>query len=46
MAMKQVPDIRIFWSEDERVKKQWGNLTPYKEVSNFPPVYKDISFVT
>lgn len=46
MAMKQVPDIRIFWSEDERVRKQWGNITPYKEVSNFPPVYKDISFIT
>lgn len=45
MALKQVPDIRIFWSNDERIKKQWWNLNPYKEVSNYPPVYKDISFI-
>ena len=46
MAFKQVPDIRIFWSSDDRIKKQWWNFEPYKEVSNFPPVYKDISFIT
>jgi phenylalanyl-tRNA synthetase alpha chain len=46
MAMKQVPDIRIFWSNDKRIKKQWWDLNPYKEVSNYPPVYKDISFIT
>ena len=46
MALKKVPDIRIFWSDDKRITSQWGNLNPYKEVSNFPPVYKDISFLT
>jgi len=46
MALKQVSDIRIFWSNDTRIKKQWWNLNPYKEVSNYPPVYKDISFIT
>ncbi len=46
MALKKVPDIRIFWSEDERITSQWWNLDQYKEVSNFPPVYKDISFLT
>lgn len=45
MALKKIPDIRLFWSTDKRVKKQWWNFTPYKEVSNLPPVYKDISFV-
>jgi phenylalanyl-tRNA synthetase beta subunit len=45
MALKQIPDIRIFWSQDKRILKQWGNLDPYKEVSSFPPVYKDISLV-
>ena len=45
MALKQIPDIRLFWSDDERVKKQWWNFEPFKEVSNFPPVYKDISFL-
>ena len=46
MALKKVPDIRIFWSDDKRITSQWGNLNPYKEVSNFPPVFKDISFLT
>lgn len=45
MALKKIPDIRLFWSNDERVKKQWWNFEPYKEVSNLPPVYKDISFI-
>ena len=46
MALKQIPDIRIFWSEDKRILSQWGNLEPYKNISNFPPIYKDISFFT
>ncbi len=46
MAIKWVPDIRIFWSNDSRIKKQWWNFTKYKEVSNYPPVYKDISFIS
>ncbi len=46
MAVKHIPDIRIFWSDDSRITNQWWNLNPYKEVSNFPPVYKDISFLT
>lgn len=45
MALKKIPDIRLFWSEDERVTKQWWNYEDYKEVSNLPPVYKDISFI-
>lgn len=46
MALKKIPDIRIFWSQDERVLSQWWNLEiPYKEISQFPPVYKDISII-
>lgn len=46
MALKKIPDIRIFWSDDKRILSQWGNLeTPYKEISQFPPVYKDISMI-
>lgn len=45
MALKQIPDIRIFWSTDPRITKQWWNMEPYKEVSNYPPVYKDISML-
>lgn len=46
MALKKVPDIRIFWSEDPRITSQRWNLNPYKEVSVYPPVLKDISFIT
>ncbi len=45
MALKKIPDIRLFWSNDERVKNQWWSFEPYKEVSNLPPIYKDISFI-
>lgn len=45
MPLKWIPDIRIFWSKDPRITKQWGNLDSYREVSSYPPVYKDISFL-
>ena len=45
MLLKDIPDIRIFWSEDERVLKQWWDFEPYKAVSSLPPVYKDISCI-
>jgi len=40
-----LPDIRLLWSEDERVKKQLILGNKFKEVSKFPPVVRDISFV-
>ena len=40
-----LPDIRLFWSEDERVKKQLVLGQKYQEVSKFPPVVRDISFI-
>ena len=40
-----LPDIRLLWSEDERVKKQLKLGTTYHEVSKFPPVVRDISFI-
>ncbi len=45
MAFKWIPDIRIFWSTDKRITSQWGNLDQYKQISVFPPVYKDISMI-
>jgi phenylalanyl-tRNA synthetase alpha chain len=45
MASIELPDIRLLWSEDERVKKQLKLGNKYKEVSKFPPVIRDISFV-
>ncbi|HZS43016.1 MAG TPA: hypothetical protein VFA52_02230 [Candidatus Paceibacterota bacterium] len=41
----ELPDIRLLWSEDERVRKQLKLGTKFKEVSKFPPVLRDISFV-
>lgn len=41
----KLPDIRLLWSEDERVKKQLVLGQEYKEVSKFPAVIRDISFI-
>lgn len=41
----ELPDIRLLWSSDERIKKQLVLGNPYKEVSKFPPVVRDISFI-
>lgn len=40
-----LPDIRLFWSEDSRVKKQLKLGSKYKEVSKYPQVLRDISFI-
>ncbi|OGN32926.1 MAG: hypothetical protein A3I39_02340 [Candidatus Yanofskybacteria bacterium RIFCSPLOWO2_02_FULL_47_9b] len=40
-----LPDIRLLWSEDERVKKQLKLGNKFKEVSKYPPIVRDISFV-
>ena len=46
MAKMSVPDIRIFWSNDPRIKSQFKNLeSVYREVSKYPMTYRDISFV-
>ena len=41
----ELPDIRLLWSSDERVKKQLHLGQKFKQVSKFPPVVRDISFV-
>lgn len=40
-----LPDIRLLWSQDERVKKQLKLGNKFKEVSKYPPIVRDISFV-
>ena len=40
-----LPDIRLLWSQDERVKKQLKLGNKFKEVSKYPPITRDISFV-
>jgi phenylalanyl-tRNA synthetase alpha chain len=40
-----LPDIRLLWSQDPRVKKQLQLGQKFQEVSKFPPITRDISFV-
>jgi len=49
MLLYSIPDIRIFWSEDERFLSQFNVTdvnTPitYKQFSHYPPCINDISF--
>ena len=41
----ELPDIRLLWSTDERVKKQLVLGKKFMEVSKYPPVTRDISFI-
>ena len=41
----ELPDIRLLWSQDERVRKQLKLGNKFKEVSKYPPITRDISFV-
>ncbi len=45
IASMDLPDIRLLWSGDERVKKQLRLGNKFKEVSKFPQITRDISFV-
>jgi len=45
IASMQLPDIRLLWSEDARVKKQLKLGHKFVEVSKYPAVVRDISFV-
>jgi len=46
MAKMNIPDIRIFWSEDKRITSQFKDIdSQYKEVSKYPMTYRDISFI-
>lgn len=47
MVLFDIPDIRLFWSADERFTSQFssGQLgVKFKPFSKFPPCYKDMSF--
>lgn len=46
MILFQIPDIRLFWTDDARFHTQFSknNITPFKSYSKFPPVFKDIAF--
>ena len=46
MILFEIPDIRLFWTEDERFTSQFkeGQITKFEPYSKYPPVYKDIAF--
>lgn len=41
----ELPDIRLLWSQDPRITKQLKLGQKYVEVSKYPPVIRDISFI-
>ncbi len=46
MVKFKIPDIRIFWSNDPRITSQFEDInSKYKEVSKYPEISRDISFV-
>lgn len=45
IASMELPDIRLLWSEDPRVIKQLKLGNKFEEVSKFPPIVRDISFI-
>ena len=46
MIFFEIPDIRYFWTDDERFKNQFqsGQITKFKEYSKYPSAIRDISF--
>lgn len=46
MVLFDIPDIRLFWSKDERFISQFkdGSITKFQPYSKFPLCYKDVSF--
>jgi phenylalanyl-tRNA synthetase alpha chain len=46
MIKFEIPDIRVLWSTDPRITSQFKDInSKYKEVSKYPAVVRDISFI-
>jgi phenylalanyl-tRNA synthetase alpha chain len=46
MVLFDIPDIRLFWTDDERFHGQFrsGEIIKFQPYSKVPPCFKDISF--
>jgi phenylalanyl-tRNA synthetase alpha chain len=46
MVLFSIPDIRLFWSPNERFLSQFeqGKITSFKPYSKYPSCFKDVSF--
>eukprot|EP01138_Halocafeteria_seosinensis_P012107 gb/GECG01012375.1/.p1 GENE.gb/GECG01012375.1/~~gb/GECG01012375.1/.p1 ORF type:complete len:453 (+),score=55.83 gb/GECG01012375.1/:1-1359(+) len=46
MILFEIPDIRLFWTDDERFHEQFksGEIVKFQPYSKYPPCYKDITF--
>jgi phenylalanyl-tRNA synthetase alpha chain len=46
MLLFGIPDIRLFWSQDERFLSQFkeGRISKYEPFSKYPECYKDVAF--
>jgi len=46
MVLFTIPDIRLFWSDDQRFLSQFkaGQINTFQSYSKFPPCLKDIAF--
>ncbi|OWZ06611.1 Phenylalanine-tRNA ligase [Phytophthora megakarya] len=46
MVLFDIPDIRLFWSQDARFISQFkdGEITKFKPYSKYPACFKDVSF--
>jgi phenylalanyl-tRNA synthetase alpha chain len=48
MILYSIPDIRLFWSTDERFLSQFKDqeITTFQPYSKYPSCFKDVSFWT
>ena len=46
MALFEIPDIRLFWSDDTRFKNQFkdNQIKKFEPYSKYPACYKDVTF--